>query len=436
MSKENLPNDVAALKEYIKSLEQECAALKEENKKIQDLQNQQTEEFAELYEKTTGEKQKNRWDMRDYALAIYHYLDSILALAPGHIFWMDRHNVFLGCNNAQAKSANLKSRDEIIGKTNSDLPWKEEAAQLDATNSQVMELNKSIILEEEGETAYGHQVYLSEKVPLKNKQGEVIGLLGTSIDITQQKEAMKASEIAKQKAEEASWAKSEFIQNMSHDLKNPLMSVMGMAEFLAETEFDEGRKEHLMMIHRAGARMLDMFTNILDVASLEAGDVAIKHDSVDIRKLFQGIRELYEPLMHQKNIYLRINIADAVPATVVTDPMRIQRVLLNLIGNALKFTKEGGVTVSADVEHESATKKYLLLSVADTGIGMPADKLELIFEKFVRLASAYEGVYPGTGLGLGIVKKFVEELGGLVKVESQEGKGTTFTCKLPLTSAI
>ena len=203
-------------------------------------------------------------------------------------------------------------------------------------------------------------------------------------------------------------------------------------QIMIHDEENEERKDNLMMIHKAGKRMLDIFSSILEVASLESGQVVIKKEDVDIREMLQGLYELYHPLLKEKNLFLNIEIDSNVPVYIGTDYMRIQRLLLNLIGNALKFTQEGGVTVKANIEKDMQTSLYLIISVADTGTGIPEDKLELIFEKFVRLTSSYEGVHKGTGLGLSIVKRYIEDLGGTIKVESEKEKGTIFTCRFPL----
>ena len=242
---------------------------------------------------------------------------------------------------------------------------------------------------------------------------------------------MHALEEAKKKAEEASWAKSEFIQNMSHDLKTPLTTIMGMTELLALSESNQQRKERLMHIHHAGKRMLDLFTGILDVASLEAGSIEIKQEEIDIRELMQGMVELYQPIVDQKQLYLKVDTDPDTPLLIKNDKMRLQRILLNLIGNALKFTEKGGVTVHFSLD-KIGEKNYLLLRITDTGIGISVDKLQIIFEKFVRLNSSYQGQYSGTGLGLSIVKRFVEELDGTIVVESEENNGTSFICRLPL----
>lgn len=419
-------------KKTIEKLQEKYRLLKEKLEQKENDHKKELKHLALVFKKITGQNPSKKFTIIDYLIESHNYMDSIISLAPGHIFWLDRNNVYLGCNNEQAEAAGLASREDIIGKTNADLPWKAQSKIIDKINNQVMKSGKEIIIEETPDTANGARTYLSAKVPLKNSKGDIVGLLGTAFDITEQKKTIKLLAIEKKKAEEASWAKSEFIQNMSHDLKNPLMNVMGMAELLAETEDDNTRKEHLMMIHRGGERILQMFTNILDAVSIEAGSLSVKKEEVDVRSILQHIEESYSSLMDEKHIYLHVHTDSDVPHKIISDPMRMERILLNLVGNALKFTNQGGVTINISFVQEKKDKKYLIMAVSDTGIGMPANKLELIFEKFVRLTASHEGIYPGTGLGLSIVKKFIEELDGTIQVESVEGKGTTFTARIPV----
>lgn len=423
--------DTYILEEKVKQLQIVNEKNEKENQRLRTILKRETTEFSSIYQQITGQVPQSRFTLRDYALAIYEYLDSVIAAAPGHIFWLDRNNVYLGCNNAQAATANLPSRQAMVGKTNYDLIWSGQAEKLNQTNNEVMESGKSLILEESIDTLDGHKIFLSEKVPLRNKQGEIIGLLGTALDITEQKHALETVELAKRKAEEASWSKSEFIQNMSHDLKTPMTTVIGMTEVLCLHEKDMAKREKLMIIKRAGQQVVDIFSHILEAASIEDGESNIKIEEISIHDIFRGILDLYLPMSEEKQLPLLFSVSRNVPETLMSDKMRIQRILVNLVGNALKFTSIGSVEVSADIEVRDS-KKCLVLSIADTGVGIPQDKLEIIFEKFVRLTSSYTGKYSGTGLGLGIVKRFVEELNGDIRIESEVNKGTTFYCDIPI----
>lgn len=419
------------LEESNKQLQQALDKTLHENAQMRAIQKIETTEFASIYQQITGQPPQQRFLLRDYALAIYEYLNKIISLAPGHIFWLDKNNVYLGCNNAQAVSLGLPTRQAIIGKTNADMIWKAQAEQLDQANTQVMESGKTLVIEEPLDLVQGHRIFLSEKVPLRDNYGQIIGLLGTAVDITEQKQAMETLELARKKAEEASWAKSEFIQNMSHDLKTPLTTIIGMSEILLMKETDLNKRERVTIILNAGKRVADIFSDILEAASTETGESNILQQEISIRDIFKGLQDIYQPQAELKNIDFLTNVSDEVPDIIINDRMRVQRVLLNLVGNALKFTSEGKIEVNAEIQNEDS-KKILKLTVSDSGIGMPADKLEIIFEKFVRLTSSYSGKYSGTGLGLGIVKRYLEELGGTISVQSEEGQGSVFICKIPI----
>ncbi|MFI4955564.1 MAG: PAS domain-containing protein, partial [Gammaproteobacteria bacterium] len=214
MTNENtdLPNDTASLQQLVKELRQQNETLISEAEHKNAIQHLHTAELARLYEQVTGGRYQINWSVRDYALAVYQYLDNIIALAPGNLFWMDRNSVLLGCNNTMAKLANLPSRHAVVGKRNEDLPWKEQAAALEAANNRVMETGKAVIVEEPANTTLGFRIYLSVKVPLRNEEGVIIGLLGTSMDITEQKQAIDGLRHAKQQVEMTGKIRSEFLR--------------------------------------------------------------------------------------------------------------------------------------------------------------------------------------------------------------------------------
>ncbi len=366
-----------------------------------------------------------------------NYYENILALMPGHVYWLDRNNVYLGCNNIQAKHASLSSRQEIVGKTNSDLPWKgEQAVELDKLNLQVMETGIADSKIENAIMADGDGVYFSQKVPLRDDRNEVIGLLGISIDITELKNTEAALTIAKENAEAANRAKIEFIANMSHDIRTPLSGVVGMSRLLEERLTQPEHKQFAHWINQSGEQLLGLLNGILDIVSAEnVSDCDIVEETFDLRKCINDIVQLEQPTMQLKQIELNVEIDEFAPQFIVTDRAKLHRVLLNLLGNAIKFTQAGHITIDVKLVDFNGDSTYLQFQVIDTGIGISAEHQDKIFDRFFRASSSYEGVYTGYGVGLHIAQTYVKLLGGELNFTSQQGMGTTFYFDLPVSVA-
>jgi two-component system, OmpR family, aerobic respiration control sensor histidine kinase ArcB len=180
------------------------------------------------------------------------YYENILSLLPGHVYWLDRQNVYLGCNEEQARHAGLQSRFDIVNKTNAELPWREQAVELDLSNLAVMETGIPQTSTEFARISEGDRVYFSQKVPLRNKANQTIGLLGISLDITELKKTQEKLAQAKENAEAANRAKDEFIRNMSHDIRTPLSGIIGMSSILEQEAQSQAVKEYAHMVNVSG----------------------------------------------------------------------------------------------------------------------------------------------------------------------------------------
>jgi nitrogen-specific signal transduction histidine kinase/CheY-like chemotaxis protein len=262
-----------------------------------------------------------------------------------------------------------------------------------------------------------------------------MGVLGIFVDITERKKLENELRVALDKSELANRSKSEFIQNMSHDIRNPLASILGMAQILYDNIVDEN-KEYAHMLVQSSERLLDLLNNVLDLASA-AQENQIKQEPVELKKIAQSLKELLTPSLHTKHLQFNLEIDQQIP-TVVGDANKIERILLNLLSNAIKFTEQGNITLKIEILHRKQDRIQFAMHVIDTGIGIPEDKLHRVFEEFFRVHPSYEGIYKGHGVGLYIVKKYTELMHGDVKVQSQLGAGTTFTItlELPITEQI
>lgn len=254
------------------------------------------------------------------------------------------------------------------------------------------------------------RLYLSIKQPvIKNNQS--IGIIVLSIDITQQKQA--------------ELAKSEFLLNMQHDLRTPFSGLLSVSSMLYEKETDSVKKQFQGMVVQSASRLLQLLDQILELSQL--GDHPITYTQFNIQEAVSGIIELLNAEIKMKGLSLSVECPES---DIYTDKMRFNRILLNLLGNAVKFTSQGDLFIKIDLTDS------LNLTVKDTGIGIPKDKVNLIFDKFSKLKlSNTEQNFNGSGVGLYIVKQFINDLGGSIDVKSKLGKGSSFIVSLPLKKA-
>ncbi len=236
---------------------------------------------------------------------------------------------------------------------------------------------------------------------------------------------------AKEAAETANRAKSEFLANMSHEIRTPMNGVIGMIELARMNPLDNETQEYLGVAQNSAESLLGILNDILDLSKVEAGKLIIEKTAFDPADLVRQVIRLMAPLAEKKEIGLHLDLAESLPEIVLGDPLRVRQILLNLIGNAIKFTQQGSVTVSLDTETTEADSVFIGFTVADTGIGIPADRLETVFQAFTQADGSTTRHYGGTGLGLTIASRLIELMGGRIEVESTPGTGSTFRVTLP-----
>jgi len=237
----------------------------------------------------------------------------------------------------------------------------------------------------------------------------------------------KVVEAARNKAEAASLAKTQFLANVSHELRTPLNGIMGMTDLLLVDTDDHTRRDYLRVIERSSEHLLRQVTEILNFSKIEADTVSIETLPVDVHDLLDECLQLVRPNAEQKQISLTRSIAKQVPTLAYTDPTRLRQILLNLLGNAIKFTDTGYVTIMLDAAQFRGDRYLFRFRVQDTGIGIAPEHLETIFEAFTQADASTTRRYGGTGLGLAITQRLCRLLGGDLTVESVEGEGSTFT---------
>lgn len=359
-------------------------------------------------------------------------LRNIVANMPGHVYWKDVNGVYLGCNNLQAESLGMNYGYEVVGKTDFELPWEGNVAKEYRQNDlRIMKTGVPEVFEERSQMGGKPKIVLSHKAPLKDEKNKVFGVLGISLDITCQKEMEKQLRITKEKAESANKAKTEFLENMRHDFRTPFSGILGIAELMQLEEKDPKKKENLGYIIKSAESLLKQLNEIHEMLSLEEGTLLVSEKQFDLCETLSGIKEMFIPLAKDKNLEISIFFEDGLPKYVLGDKIRTQRILMNLINNALKFTEKGFVKISAFIGKIEKKKAIIKFKVEDSGIGVSEDAKEVIFEKFTRLSPSYKSLFPGKGLGLRIVKKFLDDLGGEIHLNSKINEGATFTILIP-----
>jgi PAS domain S-box-containing protein len=265
--------------------------------------------------------------------------------------------------------------------------------------------------------------------PIKNQLGEITGIAVFSQDITIRKKAEDRLLQAKAAAEAASRAKSEFLSNMSHEIRTPMNAIMGLTDLLIAQNADNPEYEKLNAIKYSAENLLRIINEILDFSKIDAGKMIIEEAPFDLQELVNELVRSLEPSAKNKGLAFSANIAEDVPLKLTGDRVRLSQILTNLASNAIKFTNFGSVVVNINTVSRAPEKVSLSLEVADTGIGIPKEKIETVFDSFTQAHSNLK--YGGTGLGLTITKRLVEMQAGNVSVASKPGIGSTFTVVIP-----
>lgn len=273
----------------------------------------------------------------------------------------------------------------------------------------------------------GEHANLRLTIRVAKSEGVLKGLYGTVQDITAEIDTKVRLIQAKEEAERATRIKSDFLANISHEIRTPMNAIVGMVDLLNETPLNEEQRKFSDVLARASGNLLNILNDVLDLAKLEANKLTFENIPFSIREVIDRCSNLVKTKLENKNITLNVTISDSAPTIILGDPSRVQQVLNNLLGNAIKFTDKGSITIRVF----SVSRQFISFEVTDTGIGIAAKSLPLLFHRFFQVDSSISRRYGGTGLGLSICKELIEKMGGEIKAESIEGQGTTIRFTLP-----
>ncbi|MCC5791665.1 MAG: response regulator [Legionellaceae bacterium] len=365
---------------------------------------------------------------------IREYYETIILCMPGNVYWLDTSLRARGCNQNVLDMFGLDDIHQFIGLSFEEMAkvcgWSPIATQKFKSESIEVLHSKLPLLNREDPPithANGNVIhFLTHRVPILDKNNNILGVVGISIDNTERKEMID-------KLEHANSAKSQFIANMSHDIRTPLTGIVGLSDILFDTVSKPENKEYAKMLHLSGEQLLSLLNSVLEVVSSES----ISHDVIEfhsfaLAEVLHNIFELQLPALKLKNLSLELQLDDDIPATIRTDKGKLYRIILNLLSNSIKFTEQGSISIHISKQDKGDNQSILCFDIIDTGIGIPKTETNKIFHAFYRVHPSYEGKYLGFGVGLHLVKQYVDALKGNISVKSVEGMGTRFRLLLPV----
>ena len=355
-----------------------------------------------------------------------HLVEELIETIPLPIYLKDSAGRYVRLNRAFEAFFQVR-RESFIGRTLHDLLPPEDArvhadkdAELFARRG--TQSYEAVVHSRDGVT---HNA-LYHKAILTHRDGSISGLLGTIVDITDRKRAEVEILRAKEAAEAASRAKSDFLANMSHEIRTPMNGVIGMTDLALDTQLNPEQREYLSIVKSSAESLLTIINDILDFSKIEAGKLLVEDIPFDLHRLISDTLKPLALRAHETGLELLNDVPADIPRFVHGDPSRIRQVLVNLVGNAIKFTQRGEVALSAELVQQQGGQAVIHFAVRDTGIGIAPDKQQLIFDAFSQEDSSTTRKYGGTGLGLSISRRLVELMGGTMWLHSTLGQGSTF----------
>ncbi|HSN09931.1 MAG TPA: PAS domain S-box protein [Hanamia sp.] len=383
--------------------------------------------------KDISEKKEMEEVVKKYEIALVQNqerLQSILDNATSLIYLKDLDGKYLLINKQFKQILNV-TESTVIGKTDFDFNPEEQAKRYKETDEKVIKTCKPVEFEEIIEMHDGKHILLIIKFPLINAQNKLYGISGIATDITER--VMQREELiqAKKVAEDAKRLQEQFLANMSHEIRTPMNGIQGMTDLLLDTDLTEKQHDFAKTIKRSADNLVVIINDILDFSKIKAGKLTIEKIDFDLNEIIENVTAVFMHRVREKGLTFTIDVDKNIPPVLKGDPYRLNQILINLLGNAIKFTHTGGVTFNISIKEKNERNVILNFSISDTGIGIKNDKLNEIFESFTQASVETSRKYGGSGLGLAISKQLLELQHGNISVESEVDKGTTFHFSIP-----
>lgn len=358
-------------------------------------------------------------------------VQGVIDNANALVFIKDREGTYLLVNRHWEEYCGV-SIEDTLGRKDEEVFPPEIAAGFIANDVRVRETGEELEFEEAIFSGGEPRTLVSLKFPLFDENGDIYATGGVSTDVTHLKDIERELRQAREDADNANRSKSDFLANMSHEIRTPMNGIMGMTELALDTNLSREQREYLQTIESSAQSLLALIDDILDFSKIEAQKLELDPIDFDLRERLGETLDTLAARAHGKGLELAFDVEPNVPDMLVGDIHRLRQIIINLIGNALKFTEEGEVVVRVGLESESAAEVVVHFQVSDTGIGIPEDRLEKVFDSFEQADTSTTRKYGGTGLGLTICSRLTELMGGRIWVESETGLGSTFhfTAKL------
>ena len=359
------------------------------------------------------------------------FLETLINTIPSAVFYTDLAGRYIGCNDTFSGLIIGLPKEKIVGHTVFDLSeaiTPEVAAIYHESDQKLLKNSGSQFYEANVRCSDGvNRDFTISKATFTDASNQVAGIIGVMVDISERVKTEHELARAKEGAEAASLSKSEFLANMSHEIRTPMTAIIGMSRLALETDLPPEQKYYINAVQQSGEILLNLINDILDLSKIEAAQIELEERPFDLQKLMDSVTNTFTFKAQEKNLTISGSITPSTHHGLSGDEHRLRQILINLVGNAIKFTEKGDITVLADSIEQNNDDIIIQFSVTDTGIGIPPETQLKIFDGFSQADGSVTRVYGGTGLGLTISKKLIELMGGRIWVKSEPDKGSTFS---------